>query len=167
MLDVHKPPPRLLEPLTKDQLVLVDKMEAPHFQAVAAHRQLDEVLGVDKLDAVLCVAGGWAGGNAASDGFLSGVSRMFKVSTYSAFLATHLASKYLHRYVLSALPHHPKKNASSLDKHCSPTQKGSPGPDRCCASCSSHPLYDGCVSLNPLPLSLSLTPPSTLWISPS
>ena len=30
-----------------------------------------EVLGGNKVDAVLCVAGGWAGGNAASTGMLA------------------------------------------------------------------------------------------------
>jgi len=30
--------------------------------------QVDKVLEGGKLDAVVCVAGGWAGGNAASDG---------------------------------------------------------------------------------------------------
>lgn len=30
--------------------------------------KVEEVLKSDKLDAIVCVAGGWAGGNAASDG---------------------------------------------------------------------------------------------------
>lgn len=34
---------------------------------VVAHK-VAEVLGGSKVDAVLCVAGGWAGGNAASTG---------------------------------------------------------------------------------------------------
>lgn len=31
-------------------------------------KELDSVLGSDKLDAVICVAGGWAGGNSSSEG---------------------------------------------------------------------------------------------------
>ena len=31
--------------------------------------KLDEELQSDKLDAIFCVAGGWAGGNAANKGF--------------------------------------------------------------------------------------------------
>jgi dihydropteridine reductase len=30
--------------------------------------RVNETLGDDKVDAILCVAGGWAGGNAASKG---------------------------------------------------------------------------------------------------
>jgi dihydropteridine reductase len=33
--------------------------------------EVDKVLGGGKLDAVVCVAGGWAGGNAAADGMHS------------------------------------------------------------------------------------------------
>ncbi len=35
---------------------------------------MDSALGDSKVDAVVCVAGGWAGGNAASDG-LSGTAQ--------------------------------------------------------------------------------------------
>lgn len=31
------------------------------------NRHVKEILGEDKVDAILCVAGGWAGGNAASE----------------------------------------------------------------------------------------------------
>jgi dihydropteridine reductase len=37
-------------------------------QEKAISGKVAEVLGDNKLDAVLCVAGGWAGGNAASSG---------------------------------------------------------------------------------------------------
>lgn len=30
-------------------------------------KELDSVLGSEKLDAVICVAGGWAGGSSSSD----------------------------------------------------------------------------------------------------
>ena len=32
--------------------------------------KVEESLGSDKVDAILCVAGGWAGGNAASKGVI-------------------------------------------------------------------------------------------------
>ena len=41
--------------------------------------KLDEELQSDKLDAIFCVAGGWAGGNAANKGF-----HYYDILTYNA-----------------------------------------------------------------------------------
>lgn len=50
--------------------VIVDSSSASWVdQNAAISKKLAEALGGDnKVDAILCVAGGWAGGNAASDG---------------------------------------------------------------------------------------------------
>lgn len=37
-------------------------------QSTDVHQKVSEAIGEEKFDAVLCVAGGWAGGNAASEG---------------------------------------------------------------------------------------------------
>ncbi|ORZ20832.1 hypothetical protein BCR41DRAFT_334636 [Lobosporangium transversale] len=48
-----------------------------------------------KVDAIVCVAGGWAGGNAASDELFATSELMWKQSVHSSLVAAHLASKYL------------------------------------------------------------------------
>lgn len=47
------------------------------------------------LDAVLCVAGGWAGGNAAHADFIKNSDLMWKQSVWSSALASAVASKHL------------------------------------------------------------------------
>jgi len=48
-----------------------------------------------KLDAILCVAGGWAGGSAASKDFLKNSNLMMQQSLWTSFIASSLASKFL------------------------------------------------------------------------
>jgi dihydropteridine reductase len=53
------------------------------------------VIGDTKVDAIICVAGGWAGGNAASNDFIKNTDLMIKQSVWSSALSAKLASKYL------------------------------------------------------------------------
>ena len=48
--------------------ILVEISESWTSQEEQVSRKVDEALGGEKVDAVVCVAGGWAGGNAASKG---------------------------------------------------------------------------------------------------
>ncbi|KAH7727350.1 Protein QDPR-1 [Aphelenchoides avenae] len=48
-----------------------------------------------KLDAVLCVAGGWAGGNVASKDFIKNCDTVWKQSVWSSAIAARIASKHL------------------------------------------------------------------------
>ncbi|KAF8958118.1 hypothetical protein BGZ46_002038 [Entomortierella lignicola] len=48
-----------------------------------------------QVDAIVCVAGGWAGGNAASSEFFATSELMWKQSVHSSLVASHLASKAL------------------------------------------------------------------------
>ena len=48
--------------------VLVEISESWTNQEEQVSRKVEEALGGEKVDAVICVAGGWAGGNAASKG---------------------------------------------------------------------------------------------------
>lgn len=57
--------------------------------------QLTPLLAADKLDAILNVAGGWAGGNAASDEFLKNSQLMWSQSVCSSLITAHLAAKFL------------------------------------------------------------------------
>lgn len=47
------------------------------------------------LDGIICVAGGWTGGNIASDDFLKSVDQMWKQSVESSAVAAYLAGKLL------------------------------------------------------------------------
>ena len=53
-----------------------------------------------KLSGIFCVAGGWAGGNAASDDLLKNTDLMIKQSIWTSMIAAHVASKHLKEYVL-------------------------------------------------------------------
>ena len=47
------------------------------------------------LDAVICVAGGWRGGNAASENFITGCDDVIKQSIWSSLISAQVSSKYL------------------------------------------------------------------------
>ncbi|KAI1278483.1 Dihydropteridine reductase [Halotydeus destructor] len=65
--------------------------------------QVDKVLAGSKLDAIVCVAGGWAGGNAAADDLVKNTELMIKQSVWSSVIASKLAAKYLNGGGLLAL----------------------------------------------------------------
>lgn len=49
-----------------DANVVVGPMATWNEQEKEVSSRVEEILGSDKVDAIFCVAGGWAGGNAAS-----------------------------------------------------------------------------------------------------
>lgn len=55
---------------------------------------LDGALKEEKLDAVICVAGGWAGGNAKL-GLVGTAEQMWRQSVCSSLIASSVASAYL------------------------------------------------------------------------
>lgn len=57
--------------------------------------KVEEVLKNDKLDAIVCVAGGWAGGNAASNSLVKNCDLMCKQSIWSSVLASQIAAHHL------------------------------------------------------------------------
>nr|XP_018915413.1 PREDICTED: dihydropteridine reductase [Bemisia tabaci] len=57
--------------------------------------QVGAALENNKLDAVICVAGGWAGGNAASKEFVKNTDLMWKQSVWSSVLAAAMAANFL------------------------------------------------------------------------
>jgi len=57
--------------------------------------KVQSVLSDQKVDAVICVAGGWAGGNCASKDFVKNTDLMIKQSVHSSVLAARLASNFL------------------------------------------------------------------------
>lgn len=66
---------------------------------VAQERQvLDETklaLGDNKVDAIICVAGGWAGGSAASEDLVKNTDSMLKQSVWPSIITTRLAGLHL------------------------------------------------------------------------
>ncbi|XP_014783539.1 dihydropteridine reductase isoform X1 [Octopus bimaculoides] len=75
-----------------------------HEQNEEISKKLSESLGENKLDAILCVAGGWAGGNAGSKDFLKSADDMWKQSVWSSVIASSLAAKHLKEGGLLTLP---------------------------------------------------------------
>jgi len=56
---------------------------------------ITNVLEGQKLDAVLCVAGGWAGGNAAAKEFIKNCELTWKQSVWSSAIAAEIAAKHM------------------------------------------------------------------------
>lgn len=56
---------------------------------------VSSALGSEKLDAIICVAGGWAGGSAASEDFIKNADLMWKQSVWSSCIAATLSNKFL------------------------------------------------------------------------
>jgi len=63
-----------------------------------------DVLGQDKLDAVICVAGGWAGGSPASKDFIKNSEAMWRSSVWPASISASLAASHLRPGGLIVLP---------------------------------------------------------------
>lgn len=63
-----------------------------------------ELLGQDKLDAVICVAGGWAGGSPASKDFIKNSEAMWRSSVWPASISASLAASHLRPGGLIVLP---------------------------------------------------------------
>ena len=59
-----------------DANIIVKPCESWTQQEEEVCRDVEGVVGSEKLDAVFCVAGGWAGGNAAAKGWLWSLSNL-------------------------------------------------------------------------------------------
>uniref|UniRef100_A0A161MS41 Dihydropteridine reductase n=1 Tax=Triatoma infestans TaxID=30076 RepID=A0A161MS41_TRIIF len=67
-------------------------------------KDIGDSLNETKVDAVICVAGGWAGGNAASADFIKNADLMWKQSVWSSTIAASVGVKYLKEGGLITLP---------------------------------------------------------------
>uniref|UniRef100_A0A8C0EGS2 Dihydropteridine reductase n=1 Tax=Bubo bubo TaxID=30461 RepID=A0A8C0EGS2_BUBBB len=54
-----------------------------------------KLLGEEKVDAILCVAGGWAGGSAKAKSLYKNCDLMLKQSVWTSIISSHLATKHL------------------------------------------------------------------------
>eukprot|EP00126_Sphaerothecum_destruens_P006003 Sdes_comp19166_c0_seq2m9940 len=57
--------------------------------------ELKAHLGSQKLDAIFCVAGGWAGGNASADDCVKNTELMLKQSVWTSIISARLAALFL------------------------------------------------------------------------
>ncbi|KAK3776105.1 hypothetical protein RRG08_046772 [Elysia crispata] len=64
--------------------------------------KVGDLLGDNKLDGILCVAGGWAGGNAKK--IVEAADSMWKQSVFPSVITASLASKYLKEGGLITMP---------------------------------------------------------------
>lgn len=75
--------------------VLITELGDWSRQNTEVHEGVGKVVGENKVDAIFCVAGGWAGGNASNDAYIKNCDLMWKQSVWSSSIAGSLASKYL------------------------------------------------------------------------
>ncbi|NWS02021.1 DHPR reductase, partial [Motacilla alba] len=57
--------------------------------------EVGKLLGEEKVDAILCVAGGWAGGSAKAKSLYKNCDLMWKQSVWTSTISSHLATKHL------------------------------------------------------------------------
>ncbi|XP_049864413.1 dihydropteridine reductase [Schistocerca gregaria] len=87
-----------------DANILVKPEESWIEQEVYVIKQIGSLLNGEKIDAVICVAGGWAGGNAASPEFIKNADLMWRQSVWSSTIAASVAAKYLKEGGMITLP---------------------------------------------------------------
>ncbi|CAL7938541.1 unnamed protein product [Xylocopa violacea] len=64
-------------------------------QEIDILQQVTNILKGDKLDGIICVAGGWSGGNAAHKDFVKNSELMWKQSVWSSVIAASIAAHHL------------------------------------------------------------------------
>lgn len=77
-----------------DANVLVSRDGSWVDQETAVLQKVAETLKDEKLDGVICVAGGWAGGNAAKD-LASSADMMWKQSVWSSSISATISANHL------------------------------------------------------------------------
>ncbi|CAO3662346.1 unnamed protein product [Umbelopsis vinacea] len=75
--------------------VLLNIDDSLEEQSKAALEGVSKALGAEKAAAILCVAGGWAGGNAKSADFIKNSELMVKQSVNSSLIAANVAAHHL------------------------------------------------------------------------
>ncbi|XP_034945225.1 dihydropteridine reductase [Chelonus insularis] len=78
-----------------DANVIVNGDHSWKEQETSILAQVKDILKEEKVDGIICVAGGWAGGNASHKDFLSNTELMWKQSVWSSTIAASIAAHYL------------------------------------------------------------------------
>lgn len=77
-----------------DASIIVPRDEPWVNQEQEVVKKVDEALNGEKLDAIICVAGGWAGGNAKED-LAKNADLMWKQSVWTSAISATVGAKYL------------------------------------------------------------------------
>lgn len=64
-------------------------------QANKVSADLTKILAAEKLSGIICVAGGWAGGNAASSDLINSAEAMWKQSVWSSVICAQIAAMHM------------------------------------------------------------------------
>lgn len=75
--------------------VIVKPCESFTEQAAQVTTDVAQLLGEHKVDAILCVAGGWAGGSCSSKDLYKNTDLMWKQSVWTSTISSHLAALHL------------------------------------------------------------------------
>ncbi|RMX41293.1 hypothetical protein pdam_00017744 [Pocillopora damicornis] len=75
--------------------VVVTKTDSWTEQNEEIQPKVEEILDGNKFDAIICVAGGWAGGSAKSKAVVKNADLMFKQSVWTSLISASIASKHL------------------------------------------------------------------------
>lgn len=78
-----------------DANVIVTELNDFEKQNEEVQKRVAEVLNGEKVDGIFCVAGGWAGGNAASKDLIKNSNLMWKQSVWSSTISASLAANHL------------------------------------------------------------------------
>ncbi|XP_076005194.1 quinoid dihydropteridine reductase a [Genypterus blacodes] len=78
-----------------NECVVVQLTESFAEQAGQVTADVSQLLGDQKVDAILCVAGGWAGGNCSSKDLYKNSDLMWKQSVWTSTISSHLAALHL------------------------------------------------------------------------
>ncbi|KAJ2083013.1 hypothetical protein H4R24_001129 [Coemansia sp. RSA 988] len=92
-----------INPEADDNLLVSDSNQGLAEHGARITRDIGDLLDGGKADAVICVAGGWQGGNAASSNFLKNADLSIKQSIDSSLIAANIAARHLRQNGLLAL----------------------------------------------------------------
>ncbi|CAF0865053.1 unnamed protein product, partial [Didymodactylos carnosus] len=87
-----------------DVNIILSGNETLEQQAEFVNDNIRKQLNNESVDAILNVAGGWAGGNAEAEDFIQNSALMWKQTMWSSLIVASLASKYLKEDGLLTLP---------------------------------------------------------------
>ncbi|VDO77772.1 unnamed protein product [Onchocerca flexuosa] len=85
----------LLKNEMADANVVVNKNASWTEQESSVLKSVGEILNGERLDAVLCVAGGWADGNANSENMIKNSEILWKQNVWPSAISARIAALYL------------------------------------------------------------------------
>ncbi|KAA3676370.1 dihydropteridine reductase [Paragonimus westermani] len=78
-----------------DYSVVVTDEDSFSSQHLKIQNDISKILTDFKFDAIICVAGGWAGGNASHKDFIKNTELMLKKSVWTSCIASTVAASFL------------------------------------------------------------------------